>query len=74
VLGPKPRELAHLDRLRGRRVDAAFARDVAELVHAQCKPLPNVPWDPEHRRELHRVLVRRAIEGWASESANEEPT
>lgn len=74
VLGPKPRELAHLDRLRGRRVDAAFARDVAELVHAQCKPLPNVPWDPEHRRELHRVLVRRAIEGWALESGTASGT
>ncbi|MBX3249001.1 MAG: FAD binding domain-containing protein [Myxococcales bacterium] len=62
VLGAKPKVVGRLDRFAGRALDAALAAEVAEVVFEQCKPLPNVPWDPAHRRELHRVLTRRALE------------
>ena len=62
VLGAKPREVAKLDAVVGRRLsDPGVADDVADATHAQCKPLPNVPYDPAYRRAMLRVLTRRAV-------------
>jgi 4-hydroxybenzoyl-CoA reductase subunit beta len=36
-------------------------RDLAEAAHKQCKPLTNLDNDPNWRREMVRVLVRRAL-------------
>lgn len=51
--------------LRGVRADsAAFdeaARACAELAHKQVHPLPNIPGDPDYRREMVPVYVRRTL-------------
>lgn len=62
VLGARPRLVRDLDRVSGRRLDdPSVADDVAATVHRQCKPLANVPYDPEHRHLLYGVLTRRAV-------------
>lgn len=67
VLGAKPKVIGRLDEVKGDELDAAAATLIAEAVHDQCKPLPNVPGDAEHRREMIRVLTRRTIEALADE-------
>ncbi|MCC6214682.1 MAG: FAD binding domain-containing protein [Polyangiaceae bacterium] len=34
---------------------------VGARAHQQCRPLPNVPGDPDYRREMVPVFVRRAL-------------
>ncbi len=60
VLGPRPRSLS-LDRLAGSRVDAALAERVADVAFNKCRPLPNVPGDPDYRRRRLAVEVQRAV-------------
>lgn len=63
VLGSRPREVTRLEDLVGTRLDdPAVAAGVADRVHAQCKPLENVPYEAPYRREMLRVHTRRAIE------------
>lgn len=67
VLGAKPKVIGRLDKVHGLALDGAVAKVVAKAVHDQCKPLANVPGDAEHRREMIKVLTRRAIEALADE-------
>jgi len=63
VLGSRPRRVTRLDDVLGRALrDPSFARGVADRVHAQCKPLENVPYEAPYRRQMLRVHTRRAIE------------
>ncbi len=63
VLGSKPRLVTRLDDAVGRPLsDPELARTVAERVHAQCKPLENVPYEAPYRRQMIRVFTQRAIE------------
>jgi 4-hydroxybenzoyl-CoA reductase subunit beta len=39
--------------------------DVAELAHKQCRPLANVPGDPEYRHAMVPVYVRRTLQAAA---------
>ncbi len=64
VLGPKPRVVAGLDRFRGERITPQLASAVAEQVTRQCVPLPNVLYDPQHRRRRLGVMVRRQLDAW----------
>jgi CO/xanthine dehydrogenase FAD-binding subunit len=38
------------------------ARIVSETAFKQCKPLPNVPYETDYRRQMIKVHTRRAIE------------
>lgn len=58
VLGPRPRVL-DLARLAGRPIDAALGRELGQWAFDRCRPLPNVPYDAEYRRERLAVEVRR---------------
>ena len=40
----------------------------AELAHKQCHPLPNIPGDPDYRREMIPVYVRRTLRAAALRS------
>jgi len=40
---------------------AAAAAEAGELAHRQCHPLANIPGDPEYRREMVPVYVRRTL-------------
>lgn len=35
--------------------------NVAELAHKQCHPMPNIPGDPDYRREMVPVYVERTL-------------
>ncbi len=58
VLGPRPRVL-DLKAFAGRALAPDFARDLGQLAFDRCRPLPNVPYDAEYRRERLPVEVRR---------------
>jgi 4-hydroxybenzoyl-CoA reductase subunit beta len=64
ALGSRPRVVSGLDRLAG-----GSLRDVAEgaaqLAHKQCHPLENIIVDPDWRRAMVPVYVRRALEAMA---------
>jgi CO/xanthine dehydrogenase FAD-binding subunit len=54
--------LTGLDRVaEGRRWDAAVADAVAARAFQQCHPLENIIVDPEWRRAMVPVQVRRAL-------------
>ena len=63
ALGSRPREVSGLDELEGRALDAETIGEVASRTHQQCRPLTNIIVDPEWRREMVPVYVRRALEG-----------
>ncbi len=65
VLGSKPREIEVPDAVLGKRL-TDVASLVADAAYTKSKPLANVPYDPQYRRHLVRVLTRRAIERLAS--------
>ncbi len=60
VLGPKPKKVP-LKSLAGGRLGDALARQIGALVRRKCRPLPNVPYDAEYRRDRLAVEARRAI-------------
>lgn len=60
ALGPRPRVLP-LAKLAGAPLDAALATQLGDLAFDRCRPLPNVPYDAEYRRERLRIEVRRAV-------------
>jgi 4-hydroxybenzoyl-CoA reductase subunit beta len=62
ALGARPRVIAGLDRVaEGRRLDTAVADAIAERAFEQCHPLTNIIVDPEWRRAMVPVYVRRAL-------------
>lgn len=62
ALGPRPRVLP-LAKLAGAAIDPSLAQQVADLAFDRCRPLPNLPYDAEYRRERLRIEVRRAVVG-----------
>ncbi len=66
ALGARQRVLSGVDGIVvGRRLDADLIDAVAERAFAQCHPLTNIIVDPEWRRAMVPVYVRRALEGLA---------
>lgn len=64
VLGPRPRNLG-LSKFAGRALNTELAADLGDLAFKRCKPLPNVPYDADYRRERLRVEVKRAVREFA---------
>ncbi len=63
ALGSRPKELTGWGELaEGRRIDEAVTAELAERAYAQCHPLENIVVDPEWRRAMVPVYVRRALE------------
>jgi len=60
VLGPKPRILT-LEKLAGSALDEALARQLGHMAFARCRPLPNVPYDADYRRERLAIETKRAV-------------
>ncbi len=60
ALNPRPRVL-DLAKWAGRAVDADLAAELGQFAFDRCRPLPNVPYDAEYRRERLAVEVRRAV-------------
>jgi 4-hydroxybenzoyl-CoA reductase subunit beta len=61
ALGPKPKRIALGASIHGRRLDDALIAEVCKRVHASARPLTNVATDPEWRRAVLPVLVRRTL-------------
>ncbi len=69
-LGARPRVVAGLDEVAaGRALDADVIEAVAEKAHQQCRPLTNIIVDPEWRRAMVPVHVRRALTELAGDTA-----
>jgi 4-hydroxybenzoyl-CoA reductase subunit beta len=63
ALGSRPKELTGWSELaEGRRLDDELIAELAERAHQQCHPLENITLDPEWRRAMVPVYVRRALE------------
>jgi 4-hydroxybenzoyl-CoA reductase subunit beta len=71
-LGSRPREVTGLDDVIGDRLDADAVAAIAERAHQQCRPLTNNIVDPEWRRAMVPVYVRRALDDLRG-SAREAP-
>ncbi len=60
ALGPRPRVLT-LERLAGRPLDEALAQALGQMAWDRARPLPNIPYDAEYRRERMVIEIRRAV-------------
>ena len=61
-LGARPREVTGLEEVEDAPLDAGTIDAVAQQAHRQCRPLTNNIVDPEWRRAMVPVYVRRALE------------
>lgn len=61
-LGSRPRTLSGWSEIaEGRRLDDELADELADRAHKQCHPLENMIVDPEWRRAMVPVYVKRAL-------------
>jgi 4-hydroxybenzoyl-CoA reductase subunit beta len=61
-LGARPRVITGLEKVaRGRALDDATAAAIAERAFQQCHPLTNIIVDPDWRRAMVPVYLRRAL-------------
>ncbi len=61
-LGSRPRELTGWGELaEGRPLDEEVLEALAQRAHQQCHPLENITLDPDWRRAMVPVYVRRAL-------------
>jgi 4-hydroxybenzoyl-CoA reductase subunit beta len=62
ALGARPKELSGWqETAAGQRLDDGLVDALAERAHAQCHPLENITVDPEWRRAMVPVYVRKAL-------------
>jgi 4-hydroxybenzoyl-CoA reductase subunit beta len=67
ALGARPKELSGWqETAEGQRLDDGLIEALAQRAHAQCHPLENITVDPEWRRAMVPVYVRRALRAMAS--------
>ncbi len=70
ALGARPRVVTGLDKVAfGRTLTAETIDAIAERAFQQCHPLENIIVDPDWRREMVRVYVKRALRGLIPASA-----
>lgn len=70
ALGSRPRVVSGLDKVAGGQALTAETIDaVAERAFQQCHPLENIIVDPDWRREMVRVYVKRALRGFIASCA-----
>lgn len=62
ALGSRPREVSGLEEVVGEQLGGETVREVATRAHQQCRPLTNIIVDPEWRRAMVPVYVRRGLE------------
>ena len=61
-LGSRPREVTGLGEVIGETLDDDLAVTIGERAHQQCRPLTNNIVDPEWRRAMVPVYVKRALD------------
>jgi 4-hydroxybenzoyl-CoA reductase subunit beta len=60
-MAARPALIKGLEDLYGRPADALFAEELGRRAQKQCKPLTNIGIDPQWRRDILPVLVRRTV-------------
>ena len=61
-LGSRPREVTGLEKvIAGKSLDAETIQAIADRAHQQCHPLENIIVDPDWRRAMVPVYVKRAL-------------
>lgn len=66
ALGSRPRDVAGLDKIAaGKSLDAETVEAIAERAYQQCHPLENIIVDPDWRRAMVPVYVKRALRSLA---------
>lgn len=71
ALGSRPRVITGLDKVAiGNRLDDDTIEAIAQRAFQQCHPLTNIIVDPEWRRAMVAVEVRRALNGLDSGSGS----
>ncbi len=62
ALAAKPRIISGVNALlHDATLDDAVFDEVAQAAYKQCHPMPNIPADPEWRREMVPVLTKRVL-------------
>jgi 4-hydroxybenzoyl-CoA reductase subunit beta len=61
ALAARPLLLRGLEELDGRAADESLGAELGRRAQAQARPLTNISMDPDYRREVLPVLVRRAF-------------
>lgn len=61
ALGARPKRISLTSKARGAPLDEALVELAATRARAGCKPLTNLATDPQWRREMVPVLVKRAL-------------
>ena len=61
ALAARPALVKGTDDLLGKPADVRLAQELGRRAHKQCKPLTNIGVDPEWRRDVLPVLVRRTV-------------
>lgn len=61
ALGARPRRVRAASKLASEPSSAALIEKLADAAFTECKPLTNLDDDPEWRREMVRVVVKRAL-------------
>jgi 4-hydroxybenzoyl-CoA reductase subunit beta len=67
ALAARPAMVRHVEELKGRSVATAeeikaVGAELGKRAQKQCKPLTNIGIDPEWRRDIMPVLIRRAVQ------------
>jgi 4-hydroxybenzoyl-CoA reductase subunit beta len=62
ALAARPHAVRGLDKLLGKRFGRTLVDEIGALAQKQCHPLTNINVDPEWRREVLPVYVRRAFQ------------
>ncbi|MFO0725780.1 MAG: FAD binding domain-containing protein [Myxococcota bacterium] len=70
ALGARPVHVPKLEAFAGRALDEATIAEIAAAAFDRGKPLTNIATDPEYRREMVPVFVRRAF----GAALNRKPT
>jgi 4-hydroxybenzoyl-CoA reductase subunit beta len=74
ALGSRPRVITGLDKVAtGRKLDPDTAEAIAARAYQQCHPLTNIIVDPDWRRAMVPVQVRRALHELTTPPVNARP-
>ncbi|HUP90457.1 MAG TPA: hypothetical protein VM100_13955, partial [Longimicrobiales bacterium] len=63
ALGSRPRDVTGLEKVVGKKLSEEVIDAVADRAYQQCHPLENIIVDPDWRRAMIPVYVRRAFQG-----------
>ncbi len=75
ALGSRPRELTGWKEIaKGHRLTTEVVDSLAERAFDQCRPLENIIVDPNWRRAMVPVFVRRALEGLSASDSGTRVT